>query len=402
MNARNRIFILLGILLVISLCWYFFTAQRSGDLQLIGTVDANEVVVSSRIPGRIQTLTVDEGDDVQAGQLIATIESEDLAAAQEAAKAIAASDRFKMQGASDTERQTRGGMTSQVANAEAQLSSARAAVVQAEANYEHQKADTSRIVALAAQGIMSYQSRDEAATALNAAQAAVDVANANVAAAQASLKVALANTIQAQAAAKTVAATRGEMQNAQALMNQAQVTLGYARVVAPVSGKVNVRAARQGEVVAATTPIVTITDLTQTWIYAPLPETEADAVQLGDNLRVVMPSGATIQGKVIAKSAEADFATQRDVSRRKRDIKTVRLKLLIDNPQMRYVPGMLAEVYVPKSKLVNRLARPSRSRTSSSATETSRPSRASPSRSRKGKSSACSVPTEQGRAPLSA
>jgi multidrug resistance efflux pump len=354
MNARNRIFILLGILLVIALGWYFFSTQRSGDLQLIGTVDANEVVVSSRIPGRIQTLTVDEGDDVQAGQLIATIESEDLAAAQEAAKATANSQRFKLQGASDTERQTRGGTASQVANAEAQLNSARAALLQAQAQYEHQKADTSRTVALAAEGIMSDQSRDEAATALNAAQAAVDSARANVAAAAASLKVALANTIQTQAAAKTVAATRGEMQNAQALMNQAQVELGYARVLSPIAGKVNVRAARQGEVVAGGTPIVTITDLTQTWIYAPLPETEADSVQLGDSLRVVMPSGAALQGKVIAKSAEADFATQRDVSRRKRDIKTIRVKLLIDNPGMRYVPGMLAEVYIPKDKLVTR------------------------------------------------
>jgi HlyD family secretion protein len=354
MNARNRIFIILGILFVISLCWYFFSTRHTNDLQLIGTVDANEVVVSSRIPGRIQTLAVDEGDDVQAGQLIATIESDDLAALQQAAEATANSDRFKLQGASDTERQTRGGTSSQVINAEAQLRSAQAVLVQAQAQYEHQNADTSRIVALAEQGIMSYQSRDEAATALNAAQAAVDSAKANVAAAEASLKVAMANTIQSQAAAKTVAATRGEMQNAQALMNQAQVQLGYARVISPISGKVNVRAARQGEVVAATTPIVTITDLTQTWIYAPLPETEADSVQLGDSLRVVMPSGATIQGKVIAKSAEADFATQRDVSRRKRDIKTIRLKLLIDNPGMRYVPGMLAEVYVPKNKLVNR------------------------------------------------
>ena len=53
--------------LVIALCWYFFTAQRSSDLQLIGTVDANEVIVSSRIPGRIQTLTVDEGDECMPG-----------------------------------------------------------------------------------------------------------------------------------------------------------------------------------------------------------------------------------------------------------------------------------------------------------------------------------------------
>ena len=91
---------------------------------MIGTVDANEVVVSSRIPGRIQTLTVDEGDDVHAGQLIATIQSDDLAAAQQAAD-TAVSEHFKLQGASDTERQTRGGMSSQVANAEAQLRSAR-------------------------------------------------------------------------------------------------------------------------------------------------------------------------------------------------------------------------------------------------------------------------------------
>jgi HlyD family secretion protein len=353
MTPRNRIFILIGILFVISLFWYFFTAQHTTDLQLIGTVDANEVVVSSRIPGRIQTLTVDEGDDVKAGQLIATIDSEDLAAARQAAEATAASQRYKLMGATDTERQTMGGTSSQVTNAEAQLRSAQAALVQAQAQYEHQNADTSRTVALAEQGIMSYQSRDEAATALQAAKAAVDSAKANIAAAEASLKVAVANTIQAQAAAKTVSATRGDMENARALLDQAQVQLGYAQVVSPISGKVNVRAARQGEVVAATTPIVTITDLTQTWIYAPLPETEADAVQLGDSLRVVMPSGATIQGKVIAKSAEADFATQRDVSRRKRDIKTIRLKLLIENPGMRYVPGMLADVYVPKNKLVN-------------------------------------------------
>ena len=354
MNARNRIFILIGLLLVIALGWYFFSTQHSEDLQLIGIVDANEVVVSSRIPGRIQTLTVDEGDDVHAGQLVATIESDDLAAARQAAEATARSQHYKLQEVSDTERQTKGGTSSQVTNAEAQLRASRAALMQAEAQYEHQEADTSRTVALAKQGVMSEQARDDAATSLSAMQAAVESAKENVSAAEASLQVARSNTIQAQAAAKTVAATRGEVQNAQALLSQAQVALDYARVVSPIAGKVNVRAARQGEVVAAGTPIVTITDLAQTWIYAPLPETEADSVQIGDSLRVVMPGGDTIQGKVIAKSAEADFATQRDVSRRKRDIKTIRLKLLIDNPGMRYVPGMTAEVYVPKNKLVTR------------------------------------------------
>jgi HlyD family secretion protein len=352
MNPRNRIFVILGVLFVISLCWYLITTKRSSDLQLIGTVDANEVIVSSRIPGRLQTLTVEEGDDVKAGQLIATIQSDDLAAARQAAEAAATSQRYKLQGASDTERQTQGSMSSQVINAEAQVRAAQAALLQAQAQYEHQKADTTRAVELAKQGIDSEQTRDEQVTSLQAAKAAVDSAKENISAAEAMLKVASANTIQAQVAARTVASTRSDAQNAKAVLDQAQVQLDYSQILAPIAGKVNVRAARQGEVVAAGTPIVTVTDLTQTWVYAPLPETEADAVQLGDSLRVVMPSGASVQGKVIAKSAEADFATQRDVSRRKRDIETIRLKLLIDNPGERFVPGMLAEVYIPKDKLV--------------------------------------------------
>jgi multidrug resistance efflux pump len=354
MNPRNRIFVILGVLFLISLGWYFFSTTRTDDLQLIGTVDANEVIVSSRIPGRIEALKVDEGDTVQAGQLIATIQSDDLAAARNAAQATATSQRYLLQQARDTERQLGGSTASQVVNAEAQVRAAQATLVQAQAQLEHQNADTSRTVMLAGQGVASQQSRDEAVTSLDAAKAAVDTAKHNVAAAEAALKVAQANTAQAQAQGKAVAASHSEMKNAQALLNQAQVQLGYAQIVAPISGKVNVRAARQGEVVSAGTPIVTITDLTQTWIYAPLPETQADSVQLGDSLPVVMPSGATLQGKVIAKSAEADFATQRDVSRRKRDIETIRLKLLIDNPGMRYVPGMLAEVYIPKDKLVTR------------------------------------------------
>ena len=84
---------------------------------------------------------------------------------------------------------------------------------------------------------------------------------------------------------------------------------------------------------------------------------------------------------MIAKSAEADFATQRDVSRRKRDIKTIRLKLLIDNPGERYVPGMTAgrlhpeiqagEAMTPRHERrpedAPRAPPPLRSRTSSSA-----------------------------------
>jgi multidrug resistance efflux pump len=351
-NARNRVFLILGLLTVGSLIWYFVTVRPTPDLQLIGTVDANEVVVSSRIPGRIQTLTVDEGQQVKAGQLIAIIESDDLQAVHKAALATAASQNGKLGESVESELQTRGETGSATVNAEAQLRAAKATFVQAQANYDHQQADTSRAVALAQQGILSEQTKDDAVTSLQATKAAVDAAKENVAAAEASLRQARAHELLTAVAARTVDSTRYEVENARALADQAKVQLGYAQVFAPVSGRVNVRAVRQGEVVAAGAAIVTIMDLTQTWVYAPLPETQADAVQLGDSLRIVMPSGATFQGVVINKGTQADFATQRDVSARKRDIKTVQLKLLIDNPGERYVPGMIAEVYIPKNKLV--------------------------------------------------
>jgi multidrug resistance efflux pump len=345
---------MLGLLTAGSLIWYLLTVRHGGDLQLIGTVDANEVVVASKIQGRIQTLTVDEGQQVQAGQLIAIIESDDLQAAQKAAEASAGSQQSKLVETVETEKQTRGEVTSAAASAEAQLRSARAVLAQAQAQWEHQKADTSRTVALAEQGIMSAQSRDEAVTSLHAAEAAVEAARENVSAAEAALHQAKAHELQAEVAAHTVNTTREMAVNAAALADQAKVQAGYAQIYAPVSGRVNVRAARQGEVVAAGAAIVTIMDLSETWVYAPLPETQADSVKLGDTLRVVFPSGAATRGKIINKATEADFATQRDVGGMKRDIKTVQLKLLIANPDKAIVPGMTAEVYISKDRLVKK------------------------------------------------
>jgi multidrug resistance efflux pump len=344
---------ILGLLMLGSLVWYLLTGRPSSDLHLIGTVDANEVLVSAKIPGRVQQLLVQEGDQVQAGQLIAVIESDDLAAARAAAAASVASQQQKLNETVDTELQTKGEVSSATVNAEAQVKAAQAALAQAEANLAKQQADTQRTVALAKQGIMSAQSGEEAQASLQADEAAVQSAKANIAAAEAALKQSRAHELQAAAAARTVASTRDAVANARALEQQAAVEVGYSRVYAPVTGKVDVWAARQGEVVSAGQAIVTIMDLSQTWVYAPIPETQADEVKLGDELRVVMPSGASVQGKVIAKAAEADFATQRDINGgRKRDIKTIRLKLLIPNPGEEFVPGMTADVYIPKSKLV--------------------------------------------------
>jgi HlyD family secretion protein len=213
------------------------------------------------------------------------------------------------------------------------------------------ESDSRRIIGLAQAGVASEMERVQAEQNLKAQQATVQALKDQVRAAQADLDSAVARTNQAGAAQSTVASTQAQLANAQAQLKEAEVRLGYTQIYAPVTGTVLVRAAREGEVLMAGQAIVTVVDLSDTWVRVAIPETDADHIGLGDPLRVRLPGGTITQGKVFFKAAEADFATQRDVGRRKRDIRTIVLKVRLDNPKGAYVPGMTAEVLVSPEQL---------------------------------------------------
>jgi multidrug resistance efflux pump len=351
MSARNRFFILLGIIFVIAAIYYTFSTDHSKDLVLIGTVDSNQVIVSAQVEGRIQKLLVDEGTPVKAGDLIAVLDPSELQTQEAAAAANIASLQHKVSEMQHTEESTSGSTSSDVVNAQAKLASAKAQLQQAKATLDRTDSDSRRAIELAKAGVASEQERVQAETNLRAAQATVQAQQDLVKAAEADLSSAMARTHQANAAKSTVEATRSDLKTAVAQKNQAAVRLGYTNVYAPVSGTVSVRAARQGEVVNIGAPIVTIVDLTDTWARAAIPETYADHIGYGDVLRVRMPGGTITSGKVFFKGVEGDFATQRDVSRRKRDIRTIVLKVRLDNPKGAFVPGTTAEVLVSPEQL---------------------------------------------------
>ena len=108
-----------------------------------------------------------------------------------------------------------------------------------------------------------------------------------------------------------------------------------------------VRAARQGEVLQAGEPIVTILDVDHLWVQADVEETYIDSVSLGRHLKIRLPSGRILDGVVFFKGVESDFATQRDVSRTKRDIKTFAIKVSVPNTDRRLMSGMTATVLLP-------------------------------------------------------
>lgn len=351
MNARNKFLILLGIIVALSGAYYFFSTPRGSDLVLIGTVDANQIVVSPQIQGRILKLLVDEGTQVKQGDLVAVLDPSELEAQERGAAATIASLRSQVSASEYTQKSTKGSTTSDVANSQARLQSARAQLAQAEAMLTRVESDSRRTIGLADAGVASEQEKVQAQMNLKAQEASVQSLKEQVTAAQADLNSAIARTNQAMAAQNTVASTRAQTENAVAQLKEAEVRLGYTKIYAPVTGTVLVRAAREGEVVNAGQAIVTVVDFSDTWVRAAIPETDADHIGYNDTLKVRLPGGTEVPGKVFYKAAEADFATQRDVGRRKRDIRALVLKVRLENPKGAYVPGMTAEVLVPSSLL---------------------------------------------------
>jgi len=351
MSIRNRFLIIIGVILVAALGYYFFSVPHSSGLVLIGVVDANQVIVSPQVQGRISKLLVDEGTPVKQGDLIAELDPSELQAQADAANATIASLQHKVSEMQATKQATQGSTTSNVANAQARLQSAKAQLLQAQATLQRVESDSHRTVELANQGVASEQDKVQAETNLEAQKATVQSLKDQVSAAEADLQVAQANTHQAHAAESTVESTKSDLANAIYQRDQAQVRLGYTKIYSPVTGTVYVRAAREGEVLNAGQAIVTIVDFSDTWVRAAIPETQSDHIGMGDTLGIRLPGGTTTSGKVFYKSPEADFATQRDVSRRKRDIKTIVLKVHLQNPKGAYVPGMTAELLVSPQEL---------------------------------------------------
>jgi HlyD family secretion protein len=110
---------------------------------------------------------------------------------------------------------------------------------------------------------------------------------------------------------------------------------------------VDVLPVRLGEVVTMAQPVVTLINPDDLWVRADVEETYIDSVRIGDTLTVRLPSGEEREGRVFYRGADASFATQRDVSRTKRDIKTFEIRLRVDNRDRRLAVGMTAYVLLP-------------------------------------------------------
>lgn len=326
----------------------YYYAERTPDrLTLTGIVTTKDVIVSPQIAGRIGKLLVREGEVVKKGQLAALLVPDELR--QESAfyahSAQGAMSQVQESAAALRllERQT----ADEIRQAEATLAAAVSQWKAAEAELENARLTADRARKMAAEGVAAAERFDQARTAHDAARARVASLARQVDAQRS--RVALARTNAEQIAVRRSQLETNERQQAAADAQRAQadVRLAYTELHAPIGGLVDVLAVRAGEFVEAGQPVVTLIDPDDLWVRADVEETYIDRVRIGDRYVVRLPSGDEREGTVIYRGANAAFATQRDVSRTKRDIKTFEIRLRVDNTDRRLAVGMTAYVLLP-------------------------------------------------------
>jgi multidrug resistance efflux pump len=344
---RRAILASAGLLLVLATVTAVVERLRPPALVLTGIVTTNEVIVSPLVTGEVMRLAVAEGDTVKRGQLLAVIRPDELRADSSfyghSAEGAAAQVEQGQTALRYQEKET----GDQIRQAEASLAAAESQQAEAEADLENSRLAFERTQQLARTGVSSAQDLDQSRTAYEAAQARVATARKQADAQRAAVELARANAEQVTIKREQLDADRRQLAAAEDQREKADVRLGYTEIHAPIDGIVDVRAVRQGEVVNPAQPILTLINPDDLWVRADVEETYIESIRLGRQLTVRLPSGEERPGTVFFRGVDAGFATQRDVSRTKRDIKTFEVRLRVDNRDRRLAVGMTAYVLLP-------------------------------------------------------
>ena len=339
---------LLPLLVVVAAAFgYYFYTRPPSSLVLTGIVTTHDVVIAPQLGGRLVTLAVKEGDTVAKGQLVAEIDPGELMADRAYYEHSAEGAASQVQESEAALRLEERQLQDQIKQAEANVANVVAQQAAGAAELERTKVTLDRTKEIARVGLAPAQQLDEARTAFDAAQARSQALARQTDAARAALALAHSNAEQVAMRRSQVRTTQSQLAAVGAQRAKVDVKLGFSKVFAPIDGIVDVEPARAGEVVNSGQTLLTLINPDDLWVRADIEETYIDRIKNGDTLTVRLPSGVETTATVFYRRADASFATQRDVSRTKRDIKTFETRLRIDNKDRKLAVGMTVYVLLP-------------------------------------------------------
>jgi len=273
--------------------------ESKTGIEASGTLEATEADLGFQVPGRIDSIMVQEGDRVELGQRLAVLDRRELVARRDAASAMAAAQRARL---AELER---GFRPEEIAQAEVSLTSAEHRLSDAER-------DRLRTRNLFEGGAVSQQALDNQETAYNLARAERDRLQQQV------------RLLKSGSRPEQIAAQRAILAQAEATLVQTDATLAQAVVVAPFVGSVTRRQREPGEVISAGLPVVSLANLGDRWVRIYVREDEVGRVRIGEKAAITVDAfpGKSYTGEVVFISQEAEF-TPRNVQTKEERVKLV-------------------------------------------------------------------------------
>jgi len=377
--TRKKLIFLIPVLVAGGIAGYRFVESRlandNGAIRVSGNIEVTDVAVSFKVPGRVETRPVSEGQIVRAGSLVARLDSTELAqdmalrktevqAADAALAALLAGSRPEEIAEAEAavrkaqawvDELVNGTRPEDVAAQRASVQRATAEVGRLDSEYRRQKFLLDRDVI----SVREYEG----------AQTALEVAKAKLREDQERLKlladgprkeqIEQARAALRQTRERYVLVKKGprpeDIDQARARLEQTRQALaiagtrfGYATVVAPLSGVVLSQDLEPGMYAAPGTPVVTIGDLDNVWLRAYIDETDLGRVKVGQPVRVTTDTypNKHYEGQISFIASQAEF-TPKNVQTKKERVKLVyRVKIDIKNPQMELKPGMPADAEI--------------------------------------------------------
>ena len=309
-------------------------------IRVSGHVEATETRIAPEAGGRIVTLTVKEGDRVQAGQVVMTLDTRDAQLAIQRAQAErAAADaqlRLVMAGA----------RVEDVRQAQSQIDTARAELAAARTELDAADRDLARFETLLATNSGSRKQRDDAATRR-------DVARDRVASAQSRVRTAEEAHAKLRAGARPeeVDAARARVAVVSAQIATLEKNVGDASVHSPVAGTITEKLVEVGEMIAPRAPALLVVDLDRAWADVFVPEPVVPQIKIGQGATIHTDAGGNgIAGTIGYISPKAEFTPRNVQTAEERSKLVYRVRINVDNKDGVLKQGMPVEAEIPLNR----------------------------------------------------
>ncbi|HJT87320.1 MAG TPA: efflux RND transporter periplasmic adaptor subunit [Bryobacteraceae bacterium] len=355
-------------------------------LLVSGNIELNEVDIAFKTAGRLVERTVDEGDEVKKGQVIARLDRDQLVAQRERETAGLLSADAQLAQAETALAWQKAHLAADIEQRQANLSAAQskllelkngsrpqeiqeahAAVASAQSEYDRAQRDWQRAQALYQNDDISTAQHDQYRNRWEAAGAAlqqakerdalvvagpraeeIETAAAQVQAARGALKLAQANSLEMKRREQELATRRAEIARSKANLALIDSQLSDTVAVAPADGVVLVKSADVGEVLAPGTAVVTVGDIDHPWLRGYVNETDLGKIRLGSRAKVTTDSypGKVYDGRVTFISSEAEFTPKQIQTQQERVKLVYRIKIEVANPKHELKSNMPADAEI--------------------------------------------------------